>query len=165
MYSHPGFAVYTHSYSFKGGIHEKSTFSLFLIEEIDIYQMLLVRWKNTVPSRSYRWSKVNRLPLKTNFKTYHLGWGTRYIWTHDIWTPDICTPGIAQYIKLQKRGSRCPISETKQGISTPNYIIFNIYTCASAQCYRSSIISQSRDLIFTMTETFKVSAVNRKRNE
>ena len=72
-----------------GGLHEfffqKSNFCLFLIEEIDIYQMLLVLWKNIVPSRSYRWSKVrayvcdyiarsifNRLPWKTNFKTYLL---------------------------------------------------------------------------------------------
>ena len=29
------------------------------IEGSDIYQLLLVPWKNIVPSRNYRWSKVS----------------------------------------------------------------------------------------------------------
>ena len=37
----------------------KWTFWLFLIEGNDIFQMLFVPWKNIVPSRSYRWSKVS----------------------------------------------------------------------------------------------------------
>ena len=40
-------------------IVQKSTFRLFLIEEIDIDQMLLVPLKNIVPSGSYYRSKVS----------------------------------------------------------------------------------------------------------
>ena len=40
-------------------IFRKSTFYCFLKKEIDIFQMLLVPWKNIVPSRSFYWSKVS----------------------------------------------------------------------------------------------------------
>ena len=42
---------------------QKLPFWLFLIEEIDIYQMLLVLWKNIIPNQSYRWSKVSACVL------------------------------------------------------------------------------------------------------
>ena len=40
-------------------ILSKLILQLFLIEGSDIYQLLLVPWKNIVPSRNYRWSKVS----------------------------------------------------------------------------------------------------------
>ena len=40
-------------------IFKESTFWLFLIEETNIYQMLLVPWKNIVPSRSYNHLEVS----------------------------------------------------------------------------------------------------------
>ena len=40
-------------------ILSKLTLELFLIEMSDIYQMLLVPWKNIVPSRNYCRSKVS----------------------------------------------------------------------------------------------------------
>ena len=45
-----------------GGLHENFSeidFLVFLIEEIDIYQMFLVPKKNIGPSRIYRQSKVS----------------------------------------------------------------------------------------------------------
>ena len=40
-------------------ILSKLTLQLFLVEGSDIYQLLLVPWKNTVLSRNYRRSKVS----------------------------------------------------------------------------------------------------------
>ena len=40
-------------------ILSKLTLYLFLVEGSDIYQLLLVPWKNIVPSRNYRRSKVS----------------------------------------------------------------------------------------------------------
>ena len=40
-------------------IMSKSTLWLFLIEGSDIYQLLLIPWKNIVPSRNDRRSKVS----------------------------------------------------------------------------------------------------------
>ena len=44
-------------------IISKSTLWLFLIEGSDIYQLLLIPWKNIVPSRNYRRSKVSACVL------------------------------------------------------------------------------------------------------
>ena len=62
----------------------KSTFVLFLIEENDIYQILLVPWKNIVPSRSYRWSKVGVIyhpPVSTKF------WKTGFLFSYNVERP------------------------------------------------------------------------------
>ena len=42
-------------------IFSKSTFELFLIEGIEMYQLLSVTWKNIDPSRNYCRSKVSVL--------------------------------------------------------------------------------------------------------
>ena len=63
MFSESNYDIKINEVKGAGGVFikilSKLTLELFLIEGSDIYQMLLIPWKNIVPSRNYCWPKVS----------------------------------------------------------------------------------------------------------